>query len=543
MFLDRLELGTKLLLAPGIALLLFALVGIFSAIGFSSQIQMLEDIASRTQPQMVLAASVRSDLQDAQRNALLVTSMVTSSFAESAIKSSADRASSKIDHALQILKSASGAAGPESSNKYGDLISRIETYKKKLRDAIDMADTDVSISTTGLLRNQGLFDTILSDLDALNDVSIKDAGESIKITQSLSERIRFGLIAAFLVSLVFVAALTAIVTASIKRSIFVIRDSALRMQSGDLTINAISSSKDQIGETINAFNAFAGALRDSMKQVSDESIALEEKSKELATISKSIDTFSNKQSEVSATVAASIEQLTVSISEVSNTAADVRERSEKALNVMEECISSVTAMTLDVGKLEKNNKLTVDSVAEFVVDSQSIAEASSEVRDIADQTNLLALNAAIEAARAGEQGRGFAVVADEVRKLAERSRLTALRIHETTQKLSGRADETRSVSDDSYDSVVQCVKGFASLQDSLERVRQVLGSTAKEVAQISASVREQETASAEVAKNMEQVSTLAESNRRSTAVGLEESSKLQEISHRLAENARHYRCE
>ncbi len=93
---------------------------------------------------------------------------------------------------------------------------------------------------------------------------------------------------------------------------------------------------------------------------------------------------------------------------------------------------------------------------EMVSTVQTLADASSSLREMADevsrlarQTNLLSINAASEAARAGASGRGFAVVASEVRRLSTESGETGRRIgsqvaqfSQTVQQAVGQAKRT-----------------------------------------------------------------------------------------------------
>jgi hypothetical protein len=161
--------------------------------------------------------------------------------------------------------------------------------------------------------------------------------------------------------------------------------------------------------------------------------------------------------------------------------------------------------------------------------SDQIGEIVQVIDDIADQTNLLALNAAIEAARAGEQGRGFAVVADEVRKLAER----------TTQATKEIAAMIRQIQKDTSGAVESMMHGKKEVESGKELARKA-GESLKEiitgatnvvdtVTLVATGSERQSAASAEIARNIDAISTVTQE----TATGTEQIAKAAEDLSRL----------
>lgn len=103
-------------------------------------------------------------------------------------------------------------------------------------------------------------------------------------------------------------------------------------------------------------------------------------------------------------------------------------------------INLLTLCERELGPVIKCLEKIIASKAELLDNVNTLAKATSELKDlagevshIAAQTNLLAINASIEAARAGPAGRGFAVIAAEVRKLSQLSADIGSRI---TQRMS-----------------------------------------------------------------------------------------------------------
>ena len=79
-----------------------------------------------------------------------------------------------------------------------------------------------------------------------------------------------------------------------------------------------------------------------------------------------------------------------------------------------------------------------EEVAGIVDSLRDVANAASEITQIALQTRLVAFNASVEAKRAGEAGRGFGVVADAVKDLASKVEQSSKAIMSTVGQLDMR---------------------------------------------------------------------------------------------------------
>ncbi|MEP7055669.1 MAG: methyl-accepting chemotaxis protein, partial [Actinomycetota bacterium] len=156
----------------------------------------------------------------------------------------------------------------------------------------------------------------------------------------------------------------------------------------------------------------------------------------------------------------------------------------------------------------EQSALAQDTVVELGAASTRIGEVVDLITKIANQTHLLALNATIEAARAGEAGKGFAVVAGEVKSLAgETARATGTVGRNVADIMRGSSSATTSIR--------EVTTTIATVNDNQAAIAASVEEQTATTMQIGRAASEAATASTDIARNIEHLSTAM----RSTAYG------------------------
>jgi len=262
---------------------------------------------------------------------------------------------------------------------------------------------------------------------------------------------------------------------------------------GDLTRQLEVTSKDEIGDLIQAINRminnFTRMFREVKSSVYTIGMASQMLEDTTRTFKGEVD-FTAVQAnrvalaaEVMSTniksVAAASEQSAVNVNMIASTAeemhatiAEIAQKSERARGIAEAAVLETKEASREIDRF-RNAAYEIGDITEVIT-------------QISEQTNLLALNATIEAARAGDAGKGFAVVANEIKELAKKTKEATYDIRNRIEGLQGSTNGT--------------VTQMGKISCVIEEIHEI-------IAGIATAVEQQSTATKEIAGNVAQASS------------------------------------
>jgi methyl-accepting chemotaxis protein len=466
MKIDDVKIGTRLIAAFSMVLILLVVVAVLGVSRMAAIQRSMVDITKGNNVESALASEMRLSVDDrmiALRNIVLFDDVAQMQEQVERIRKQAQN----YDAAEKKLRETFAAFGIEDDES--NILADIQRHAAAAMPLIDKVEAlglvnnnaDATKVLIGDLRavqrqwQEGLAALVASE-KRQNDEATAAADASYTFARDVMIAIS---VAAVLAGLAVAVLITRSITVPIKRAVTI----AQTVADGDLSSDIEPCGTDETGMLLAALKAMNDSLKAIVGQVRAGTETMTTASHEIAAGNQDLARRTEQQ-------ASSIEETASSMEELTGT---VKQNDDNARQA-----SSLAAAASEVaGKGGAVIASVVETMEAINASSKKIVEIIGVIDGIAFQTNILALNAAVEAARAGEQGRGFAVVATEVRNLAHRSAAAAKEIKTLISDSVTKVDSGAKLVDEAGNTMAEVV-------DSVRRVSDI-------VSEITAASREQ----------------------------------------------------
>uniref|UniRef100_UPI0030DB4257 methyl-accepting chemotaxis protein n=2 Tax=Pseudomonas sp. RL_35y_Pfl2_P42 TaxID=3088710 RepID=UPI0030DB4257 len=296
-------------------------------------------------------------------------------------------------------------------------------------------------------------------------------------------------------------------------------DLARRIAKGDLTVQAKSNRKDELGDLQNAMQDMAQNLNTLVQGIGNGVTHISTSAEKLSAMSEQTSAGVRQQKSEVDQVATAMHEMASTVQEVARNTTDASAAATLADQQARHGSTVVKQATVQISELAVAIEALGGAMNVLSQDSEQIGKVIDVIKAVAEQTNLLALNAAIEAARAGEQGLGFAVVADEVRSLAQRTQDSTKEIEALIITLQQGTQAASTLMASSRERTLDTVVLAQKAELAITEINQSIGTIQEMSLQISAAAEQQSAVADEINRSIVSVRDVADQS----AVASEES--------------------
>lgn len=412
--LARLRIGPKLLLAPGTVLLLLLLLSCAAYYALARQNASLESIVGQRAAGMRAAASLAAQSQKAHADIYRLLSWMGGSFPVARtepLRQDILAQHQRIEAGLATLGRTIGSHAERRHVEQAAAAHR--RYAKTVREVIELAPMDGSISANAMQKAEGAFVLVarrLADLSALEESLSQAASNSAKAD---FRRISVLMPAVLLLAIGLSLAITFAVRRALLGEIRGIGLAASGLASGDLTVRRHEDHDyggDEIADTSRQLDAGIRNLHDTLRSIVESARLIGAASRDIKLGSLSQGSRAIYRASALAHTEGALREL----------AADVRLGADQA-RVAHRLAAGAGAAAHEGGGVVERLAATLEGSRRG---AQRVMEIVDALELAAGETGTVALNAALDAARALPDGPGqappIAALASEVRALARR---------------------------------------------------------------------------------------------------------------------------